>query len=205
MSGRSFLIILTGEQELANLIHIFISESPVIIFSSWKWLFSKYVPDSISKDSSATVVGWLCACFHFTLSMFHACVCLCVCLCACVRKSLGNYRAWRRRDKWIPCLQEKNTLEAQEKTFVVYEEHVKPIKSELSSCCSSSCRLQFLVRSPAVSPPGEQICVCAWSLQTHMQWTHMHPQRQKDCTGLTVSSVSATFSWWWRWKMQSYS
>lgn len=134
------------------------------------------------------------------------CVCVCVYVCArvCVRAwattghgdgGTNGFHVWRK----------KNTLEAQEKTFVVYEEHVKPIKSELSSCCSSSCRLQFLVRSPAVSPPGEQICVCAWSLQTHMQWTHMHPQRQKNCTGLTVSSVSATFSWWWRWKMQSYS
>ena len=103
----------------------------------------------------------LCACFHFTVCV---CVCVRVCVCVCVllRNSPCNCRAWGLGDKWIPCLQE-NTLEAQE-NFVVYEEHVKPIKSELSSCCSSFCRLQFSVRSPAVSPPSEQ--VCAWKVES---------------------------------------
>lgn len=52
-------------------------------------------------------------------------------------------------------------------TFVVYEEHVKPIKSELSSCCSSLCRLQFSVRLPAASPPSEQVRVCGRYRECH--------------------------------------
>ncbi len=90
---------------------------------------------------------------------------MCVCVCVLLSKSLLQLQGMKTRDKWIPCLQE-NTLEAQE-NFVVYEEHVKPIKSELSSCCSSFCRSQSLVGSPAASPPSAQVCVCAGKVQGH--------------------------------------
>lgn len=73
----------------------------------------------------------------------------------CVKEpELGDLEwrvGWGWEHKWIPRLQE-NTLEAQW-NFVVYEEHVKPIKCELSSCCCSFCRLLVLLLSPAVSPP----------------------------------------------------
>ncbi len=102
---------------------------------------------------------WACS-----VLSFH-CVCVCLCVCVLLRKSLLQLQGMKTGDKWIPCLQE-NMLEAQE-NFVVYEEHVKPIKSELSSCCCSFCRLQFSVRSPAVSPPSEQVCVCAGKVERH--------------------------------------
>lgn len=68
-------------------------------------------------------------------------------------------------DKWIPCLQE-NTLEAQE-NFVVYGEHVKPIKSELSSCCSKPLSFAaFSSLASSVTTQGEQVCVRARKVKT---------------------------------------
>lgn len=126
----------------------------------------------------------MCACFHFS-------ICVCVFVCVLLRKSLLQLQGMKTGDKWIPRLQE-NTLEAQE-NFVVYEEHVKPIKSELSSCCSSFWRLQFSVHLPAVSPPSEQVCVCAWKVERDTHAVNSHAPR--DCThAFNVSRIDPTSS-----------
>ena len=93
-------------------------------------------------------------------------------MCALLRKSpVATAGHEDRGDKWIPCLQE-NTLEAQE-NFVVYEEHVKPIKSELSSCCCSFCRLQFF-SSLASSVTTQRAGLVSEGGGTHTHYTQTH-------------------------------
>ena len=138
------------------------------------------------------------------------CVCVCVCVCALLRKSpVATAGHEDRGDKWIPCLQE-NTLEAQE-NFVVYEEHVKPIKSELSSCCCSFCRLQFFSslassvttqRAGLVSEGGGTHTHYTHTTHTHTQHTHtIHTQHTDTHTHNTHMFFFSLFCLLSVWKL----
>ena len=169
LSGHLFW---RGEADLASLIHISRLRVPSRLYlASESGCFQNKFLSVYQKIPSATVVGSLC--FHFTLCV---CVCVCVCVFVCVRcyvRALLQLQGMKtggtngfhvcRKTRW----RHRKTLLFMKNTWNQSNLNYLPVVAAFVVC-------SFSVRSPAVSPPSEQV----WCLKVegHTHTTHRHTQ-----------------------------